>query len=167
MSGSGSSAAGVGFAGYAPVGPRSTRQKGTLLRAINYDPWVKDFTTTLVVNGSVDLYDAIHPVDQQVVLALTIPLGSLKSAPTVGHRLIEVNRLTGSTLQRAVEDRIRLALKRLIDGQKITILSIDIDTSASLRGQLKVATSYQNLVTRRVYTGKKAVSTFTSYAAAA
>lgn len=166
MAGVGSSAAGVGFAGYAPVGPRSTRQRDTRKRAINYDPWVKDFTTTESA-GATELYDAIHPVDQQVVLALTIPLGSLKSAPTVGHRLAEVNRLTGSTLVRAVEDRIRLALKRLIDGQKITILSIDIDASAALRGQLKVATSYQNLETRRVYTGKKAVSTFTSYAAAA
>lgn len=164
MAGVGGSIAGEGFAGFAPVGPLSTRKQDTPPRAINYDPNEKDFTVSENAAGII-LYDAIHPVDQQVVLALTIALGSLKSAPTVGHRLAEVNRLSGATLQRAVDDRIRLALKRLTTAGKVSILAIDIDVR--IHGQLKIATSYQNLVTRKIFAGKTAVSTFTPFASAA
>lgn len=163
MSGAGDSSAGTGPAGFAPIGPFSTRKTTTPPRATNYNPFTKDFTTS-VTNG-VALYDAIHPVDQQVILALSIPLGSLKSAPTVGHRLREVNRLSGPQLERAVQDRIRLALKSLVDRGKISILSVEVDVHVS--GQLKVATSYQNLVTRKLFAGKKAVSTFTPFRSAA
>src|SRR6266436_1896982 len=140
--GAGQFPAGTGPGGFAPQNAPAPGQIRLPPRAVNYDPQIRDFTTT---NG---LYDAIHPVDQQVILALTIPLGSLKSAPTVGNTYHQVNRLSGITLVNEAEDRTKLALKRLLNAQKIEIIRIDVDVR--VRGQFKVAVSYINLLTKKI-----------------
>jgi phage gp46-like protein len=137
--GAGGYAAGKGPAGFAPVAEISLKLAVDAPRAVNYDPQIKSFTST---NG---YYDSIHPVDQAVDLALTIPLGSIKSSPTTGNTLHLVGRNSGVRLAKDAEDRARLALKRLTDAGEINILFVDTDTT--VRGQLKVAVTYQNLVT--------------------
>lgn len=141
-SGAGGSAAGTGPAGFSPIDAPSPSKVGSPPRATNYDPVIRDFTTT---SG---FYDAVHPIDQAVVLALMIEQGSLKSAPTVGQRYRKAKRASGAAFTSEIEDLTRQALKRLTDTQKIKILSIEVD--AKTRGQTRVQVSYMNLMTARV-----------------
>jgi hypothetical protein len=148
MPGAGTFPAGLGPGGFSPQDAPVPGQVKLSPRAVNYNPRTKDFTTTVPAGGGLALYDAIHPVDQAVELALFVPLGQLKSAPTVGHTFREVQRLSGVTLQNAVEDRTRLALKRITDKQQIKILAIQVDVQT--RGQLKIAITYFNLMTAQI-----------------
>jgi len=140
--GAGYSGAGFQPAGYNPQADPAPSKVGSPPRAVNYDPTIRDFTTT---NG---YYDAIHPIDQAVALALTIEQGSLKSAPTVGQTYRKIPRLSGASFVRQVEDRTSLALKRLLDGQKIRVLAIEVQQGNF--GQTKIAVTYVNLLTQKV-----------------
>lgn len=140
--GAGGFAAGRGPAGFAPILAPSVKLATTPPRATNYDPVTKTFTST---NG---YYDSIHPVDQAVAIALLFPKGSLKSAPDVGHTFQQLGRNSGVRLVADAEDRARLALKKLVDAGSISIGNVDVD--ASIRGQVKIAVTYTNLVTGAV-----------------
>jgi hypothetical protein len=140
--GAGGFPAGTGRAGFNPVASPSPSNVGIPPRATNYDPVTHDWTTT---EG---FYDAIHPVDQAVVLALMIEQGSLKSAPTVGQRYRKARRASGPAFDNEIEDLTRQALKRLTDTQKIKILAIEVDSKT--RGQTKVQVSYMNLMTAKI-----------------
>lgn len=152
----GNAAAGIQPAGYDPRNAPAPGQRKLPPRAVNYDPRIRDFTTTVPVTGGLALYDAVHPVDQQVVLALTIDLGSLTSAPTVGNTYRQIQTLGIASLQNQVEDRTRAALKKLTDAQKIKILAIETDLTAAKVGQLKIAVTYVNLLTAKIV--KRAVT---------
>lgn len=138
--GAGGYKAGLGGAGFAPVASLSDKLVVDAPRAVNYDPQIKSFTST---NG---YYDSIHPVDQAVDLALTIPLGSIKSSPTTGNTFHLIGRQSGVRLAKDAEDRARMALKRITDAGQIQILAIDVDTSVI--SQVKIQVTYQNLVTK-------------------
>jgi hypothetical protein len=141
-SGAGYSGGGIGPAGFNPAAAPDPSKVGRPPRAVNYDPSIRDFTTT---NG---YYDAIHPVDQAVALALTIEQGSLKSAPTVGQTYRKIPRLSGASFVKQVEDRTNLALKRLLDAQQIRIVAVNVEQNTI--GQTKIEVVYVNLLTQQV-----------------
>lgn len=109
--------------------------------AVKLDLVTRDF----VVTGGA--YAELHPVDQEVLLALGIEQGKLASSPNVGSRLRRNRhrRVAPEVLETVVRDDVRLDLAHLIDAGKIELVAVDVDASA--RGQTKVAVTYRNLVT--------------------
>jgi len=136
--------AGTGPGGFSPIAPASPKRTSIPPRALRYNPQTRDFTTT---EG---LFDAVHPVDQAVVLALTIEQGSIKSVPTLGIPLSTIRRAGGPTLDTLVRDCVNAALKDLLDAKKVEVIRLDTDTV--IRGQIKIAVTYRNLVSRRIGT---------------
>lgn len=136
--------AGSGPGGFSPVlspGPVTARIPP---RALNYDPRTRDFTTTA------NLYDAIHPVDQAVILRLTIERGSIKSYPDFGIPLASIRRAGGPTLGQQATDCVNVALADLLSPKKIEVQRIETDVAT--RGQVKIAVTYKNLVSKRIGT---------------
>lgn len=150
MSGAGGYRAGIGPAGFAPVAPPSATQVSVPPRAKRFDPSTRDWTTTA------GYYDAVHPIDQQTVLALIIEQGKVASHPELGAAWGEIKRAGGPDLENKVQDIVRRALRRLTDASKITVLSIQVD--AQIRGQVKVAVTYVNNLTKKVVTTGVAVT---------
>lgn len=147
MSGAGGSPAGVGPAGYDPIGAPSTQRAVTPQDSVQYDPSVRDFAGT---TGG--YWASVHWVDQAVALALTIERGKLKSVPTQGVRYREIKRLGDDTASQ-VEDMTREALALLLGSPpKITIISIETQIT---RGILKIAVTYENLLLRKAQTPVK------------
>lgn len=110
---------------------------------VQYDPRTRDFA------GKNGKYNAVHWVDQFVVMNVTIERGAIKSAPNVGATYRQIKLLDERTIQADVEDRTRLALAPVLaPSAKIEILGVDVDIAT--RGQLKIAVTYRNLLTRRV-----------------
>lgn len=144
MSGAGAFGAGVGPAGFSPVAAPSATSVSTPPRATRFDPSTRDWSTTA------GYYDAVHPYDQQVVLALVIQQGTVGSNPELGAAWHEIKRAGGADLESRVDDIVRRALARLTDAKKITISAIQVD--ASIRGQVRVAVSYVNNFTKKVVT---------------
>lgn len=136
--------AGIGPAGFAPArnpGPPTDRIPP---RAVNYDPISRDYTTTA------NLYDAIHPVDQATVIALTVERGSIKSAPEIGIPFSTIQRAGGQTLETQCRDCVNIALADLLSAKKIELVRVDVE--AVVRGQVKIAVTYKNLVSKRIGT---------------
>ena len=96
----------------------------------------------VVVNadGSVAV---VHYVDQQVSLALGVPLGSIKAAPTIGIDLETIRKATKLTLQRCVTDAVSRALGSLLALRSITLGTI---TSTWRPGASLWSVNYTNLV---------------------
>lgn len=139
---------GYGPAGWAPIADPSEQQQQEPNGAVVYQPRTRDFS------GDGGKWDAQHTVDQQVELALLIEQGALASAPEVGNTLRKMPRLNPATIQADVEDRVKLALSRLLaDPPQIEILAVATD--ALTKGQLKVAVTYRNLVTGRSRTARR------------
>ena len=80
---------------YLPVAPPA---------AVRFDPLSRDFL--LDADGR---YQALEPVDQQVVLSFSVPRGKLKHAPEVGHDFLTLPRVTGAKLDAAIERAAREA----------------------------------------------------------
>ncbi len=109
---SGTHSSGTGSAGFAPVGAVSAAPlTQNAPKALKFNPATRDFDITEGV------YAALHPVDQRVALALTIELGSLPSAPNVGHTLRKMRRSSGPTIEADARDRVRQALKTILDAK--------------------------------------------------
>ncbi len=138
MTGSGTYASGTGSAGFDPVGTVSAPPlTQNAPKALKFNPATRDFDITEGV------YAALHPVDQRVALALTIELGSIPSAPNVGHTLRRMRRSSGATVEADAKDRVRQALKTLLDAEDIAIDRIEVD--AETRGRVIVVVYYVNL----------------------
>lgn len=135
--------AGTGAAGSAPAGadPFTSTPPGTVVQLdpVRYDPSTRSFPR----DPDTGLIETIHWVDAAVVLALTIQNGSHASYTTLGNALRDIVRAGGPSLQSQVEDRVRIALKALLDRKDIVVTSIQ--TATPLRGQVVVAVSYINL----------------------
>lgn len=89
------------------------------------------------------LYLEVHPVDQQVELALLITQGKISSAPNVGNKLRTIKKISISTPAQA-RDFVRQALATLVSAKAIKILSIEVKATART-GALAVVVNYTNL----------------------
>jgi hypothetical protein len=134
--------AGEGLGGLDPIplvlGPNGL----TAPVALRYDGATKDFL--LDANGH---YLGIHPVDQQVALALICGLGTMPAAPKVGAAFRQIKRITPSTPKQA-EDMARTALSSLVSGGLIKIVAIEVETTA-LQGAVLIAVTYVNMLTQK------------------
>ncbi len=136
--GAGSYAAGIGQAGGDPVSDPSVSTTTTPPAAARFDAGKKDF----LLNAS-GFYEAVHPVDQEFALRLSIRRGSISSAPDVGHRIRDLKRIGGTGFEAKVRDCVTEAVKPMTSRGDVEIVSITLDTSQ--RGQLVVVVVYRNL----------------------
>lgn len=126
--------AGVGPAGHAPVADPETLSVGTTPAATRYDGAERGYR--LDTDGH---WEAIHPVDQEVALACLIPLGTVRSARTVGHTFRAL--VPGSPSLRAdALDRARQALGRLLARGDVVLDGVDVQDAP-----LVVSVRYRNL----------------------
>lgn len=136
------SGAGSFPAGSAPAGtdlPITTPTTAIAKPKVTYfDPGL--MTLPMEPDGSVR---AVHPVDAQVILALSIPQGTIASVPTQGHTLNQLGRMQPSQLPAAATDRVKLALAGPLSRGDIDLLGVTVD--AQPYGSLHVSVSYQNL----------------------
>ncbi len=137
MPGAGTSGAGFGPAGFEPL-PTSGSVVSSAPAALLFDPNTRDFR-----KGADGRFVAVHPVDQEVALALGLVERDVGSASSLGNRLRRIARAGGPSLQAGVEDIVRLALKRLTDRDAITVREIVVQSPT--RGMILVAVSYENL----------------------
>jgi hypothetical protein len=74
-------------------------------------------------------FASLHPVDAQVVNALLIARGKLRSSPETGNGIWELQSPHEARAKAFVEDQVRLALRDLTSAGDITILAIVFETS--------------------------------------
>lgn len=138
-------AVGEGPFGFDPVVTSDPRPVGRAPAAQLYDAATRDFP--LDSDGN---FEAMHPVDQGVVLALATRRGSILSAPDVGHTLHQLDRSRSHDLQYQVELRVEAAmpLAGLLADGSVTTLRIDYDVT--YQGRISVAYHYRNNVTGKM-----------------
>ena len=132
------------------VGP-SVRLLPGQIAAAQFDGASRAFLQN--ADGSIS---GIHPVDQEVALALSLEdgaIGSLSGAKAVGHRLRKIKRSQGPTVVADAQDAVRYALRRVIARHDISIQSIDVDNT-TVRGRIVVAVAYINLRTGAAATAR-------------
>jgi hypothetical protein len=95
---------------------------------------------------------SIHPVDQEVNLALGIEAGAIASAVDVGHRMRRILRASGPTVAAAARDEVNRVLARLLARRDIKLLGVDVDTTT--RGRIVAIVRYVNLRTGAVQNAK-------------
>lgn len=93
----------------------------------------------------------VHPVDQEVNLALGIEEGQIASAKTVGHRIRKIARAGGPDLVARVTDAVNIALSLPLTRKDIKILDVSVDAT-TVRGRIATAVTYLNLRTMKVQT---------------
>lgn len=137
-----------------PVPPRTTQPPV----ALRYDGATKDF-----LKDDSGRYLEVHPVDQEVALALCVGLGTLPSVPGAGAAFRKIKRITNSTPNLA-SDMAKAALSDLVRAGKIQIQSIAAETRVP-PGATLIAVTYVNLVTKKqggVTTSSSGTATITS-----
>lgn len=132
--------AGAGPAGHDPVVTSEAVLPPADVAATLFDGQTLDFPLDDLDSDAAN-WTAVHPVDQEVELALLIPAGTIGSALDVGHTYRDVD-IGAPSLQADVEDRTRQALRRPLARGDIRINRIE--ASAENR-QLRVAVYYANL----------------------
>jgi hypothetical protein len=93
--------AGVGPAGIAPV-TTTTSVQVERPSAMRYEGSVSDWMLYDATGG----YQAVTPVEQGVILSLCVRRGQLKSSPTTGNTIHEIEYLGGENLEADVRDRV-------------------------------------------------------------
>lgn len=137
--GSGAFGAGVGPFGAAPAdGTAAATSVQSAARL--FDPATRDWR----LDPTTGLFATVHPVDQEVALALWIKQGTIGSAANIGNQLRSIVRQGGAGFIGKVQDIIRLALKRLLDRNAIRV--VDISVSTPNRGQTFILVTYVNLM---------------------
>lgn len=164
--GAGVAPAGAGLAGYDPVVvPSDATSSGlepvqfyasargqTTPLALKYDPSVLGFVMN--ADGS---FQGVHPIDQQVALAMFIPYGSISSAPTVGAKWNTVfSRVPSYKVQAVGLNELNRCLAALIAQNAIAILSFSVTQNAYGRYQPSLA--YTNLLDPRYNPSNPAVA---------
>lgn len=127
---------GIGPAGHDPVADAAERAADQGPLGVFFDARTRD--AKLRTDGT---FEATHPVDQRVVVALTIANGGVKSAPTAGQSFTAIKYL-GPTLEAEVKDAIRLALKAIVDARDINVIGIRVER---VEGGFVFEIDYQNL----------------------
>ena len=158
--------AGFGPAGANPVLPPGASPP-TGLQALQYYAQALGIATPLVlaynpqVNGFVQNTDGslqgVHPVDQQVALALFIEYGSISSAPTVGSKFRQVlNRVDPQRGLSVATSELNRCLGSLIAQNAILIQNFIVEQQQPGRWLLAVA--YTNLKDPRYNPANPALS---------
>lgn len=136
MSGAASYSAGYGPAGFDPAQDPTVLSSDIQGAVLFWDPATSDFQTL-----DTGLLATIHEVDQEVVLALTIPLGSIPSSPETGSRFHLLP--LGKTIQADCEREASYALRRVLARNDIKIVSVKQEIVN--RSALWVRVDYINL----------------------
>jgi hypothetical protein len=146
--------AGIGPCGLDPLPDPLPARDVSPPVALRFDGATQDFP--LDANGR---YLSIHPVDQQVALALLIGLGTLPSVPTVGAAFRQITRITNATETQAA-NMARAALAKLVAAKEVQIVTIDVEVRLP-QGSTSIAVTYLNLVTSKKKTFSLPQGTFT------
>lgn len=155
MSGTGfaDSPSGDGLAGIDPTADPITRVVPNTMRAAKFDVSTKSFP----FNASGQLI-VVHPVDQQVQLALGTEYGKMPACPTVGNRLREVaNNSSEDAFPKAAEAEVNRALAKLLTNGDITIQSVN--SAEYPLGRAVTEVRYVNNRTRTTQTVTKRIDT--------
>lgn len=139
--GFGSSPFGTSPWGADPVVAPSTRIVAPPVGAMKFDGATRTFVQN--VDGTMA---GIHPVDQEVALALSLEEGAVGSTKGLGHHVRRIKRSVGPTVIADVTDAVKFALRRPLSRKDIVILSIDVDNTR-VRGRIVIAVQYVNLRT--------------------
>lgn len=107
-------------------------------RALRFNAKTRDFDRD--ENGR---YIDAHPVDADVALALFIEAQKLGSTPEVGQTLRRIRNPVGASVGTDVKNRVRIALKHLVDRGDIEVISVTHE--AKNRHTLFVEVEYVNL----------------------
>lgn len=107
-----------------------------------------DAATRTFLQNSDGTMASIHPVDQEVTIALGVDQGAIKSASDVGHRIRRIVRAGGKSLESDVRDAVRLALAKPLARGDIRLLGIDVD-AITVRGRIAVIVRYLNVRTQK------------------
>ena len=127
---------GIGPTGHDPVADAALRAADQGPLGVFFDARTRD--ALLRTDGT---FEATHPVDQRVVLALTLAKGGVKSAPTAGQTFTAIEYL-GPTLEARVRDAIRVALKPITDARDINVIGLRVER---VEGGFVFEIDYQNL----------------------
>lgn len=127
---------GIGPSGHDPVADAALRAADQGPLAVFFDAATRD--AKLRTDGT---YEATHPVDQRTIVALTLAVGGVKSAPTAGQTFSAI-RYSGVSLEAKVKDAINLALKRLTDARDINVIGVRVER---ISGGFVFEVDYQNL----------------------
>lgn len=150
--GAGSSPGGVGVLG----GPVETNTASVVIAkptVAYFDPAI--MSSPVATDTSIR---SMHPVDQQVVLALSIEVGQIASVPDQGHTLGQLGRMAPAQYTAAALDAVQLALAGPLGRKDIDLLSVQ---AVSLPyGNNQVAVRYRNL--RLAATAPRTVTRTTS-----
>lgn len=129
---------GIGPAGVAPtVSGHTTTPKRPV--AIRYEGVTRDWAHDADAN-----YKAVTPVEQGVALALCVKQGDIKSSPTTGNTLHEIEYLGGPDLGADIRDRVLTSnpLARLIADGEAEVTKIDHEEAPN---GFKVAVYFKDL----------------------
>lgn len=102
-----------------PYAPPSALTKTRRPRALRFNPLTRDYD-----KDSEGRYVDVHPVDAWVVQQLLFAAGKIPAAPNVGQTYHEIRSAYGPDVQRDVENRTKLALKRCLDAGDISLVAI-------------------------------------------
>lgn len=136
--GAGDHPAGEGPAGFDPPAEPAPLRRAEPPRALLFDGATRDFPRD--ADGR---YRDIHPVDQEVALALLVELGAVGPAPATGSTLRAIPHAGGPTLKADVRNRIHLALARPLAAKDIEEIAITVTTPRP--GAIRVIYDYLNL----------------------
>lgn len=117
--GAGTYAAGVGPAGFDPVGAWTVRSTSPAVTPL-FDPYTRDFP--FAPTGGDFL--AVHVVVQEACLALGIPLGSMASAPKLGIDVKRIRSTRAADIPAVCRDEVERCLSRLIERKDLRIKEI-------------------------------------------
>lgn len=119
--GAGSSRAGLGLSGVNPVIPGSDPRK-TVVAAMRYEGSIQDWELDSNFN-----FRAVTPNEQCVVLSLAVNQGEIRSSPTTGSTLRQIQYLGSDNLGQDITNRVLTSnpIARLLDAGSISIDKID------------------------------------------
>lgn len=135
--GFGSSPFGIGLFGADVVTASSTRLT-VPPQAAMYDLKTKAFP----LDEDDGTIVSVHPIDQIVALRVSMPLGTIKSLPTLGHEFAKLSRLAPDKVQPAAERLVTAMYADLVKRGDITILGVR--TATPVRGNNQVGIDYVN-----------------------
>ena len=137
--GAGSTAAGIGPAGFDPTEPAPPQPTFAQPLAARFDLAARGYPLTTDGTGRLQ---AVHPVDHQVELALGVERGSIPSCPDLGLDRGRIRRARGNNVTAEVNVAVNEALRDLLQRGDIALRSVDVRRTDF--GRLYVAVNYVN-----------------------
>lgn len=136
--GIGAGSAGSGLSGIDGVVVGTTSKK-TIVPAMRYEGSAKDWV--LDVNGN---FRAVSPNEQAVALSMSVKQGDIKSSPTTGNTLYQIEYLGSANIGADVTNRVMQSnpIARLVADGSISIDKVDYSTKGK---KLAVAVYFRDL----------------------